>query len=180
MFVKCRGDRKTTAKFLRIQIIFLGASVYVMSFTSYGFIHKKLPGDHNLRGTDLERSLAVYQWLVEARCSTRGTVGLAEMLGILAAGCGLRPRALALERMWIHSRFGTVGDTSSHPGPSRLARHSAHDFMIFCAFCIVSRPPTILKRYWSQSQEGKHNRLHHFWHNIFRCCHRNCCRYRLP
>lgn len=76
-----------------------------------------------------------------------GPVGLAEMLGILAAGCGLRPRALALERMWIHSRFGTVGDTSSHPGPSRLARHSAHDFMIFCAFCIVSRPPTILKRY---------------------------------
>lgn len=76
MFVKCRGDRKTTAKFLRIQNqIDLGASVYVMSFTSYGFIHKKLPGDHNLRGTDLERSLAVYQWLVEARCSTRGTVG---------------------------------------------------------------------------------------------------------
>ena len=164
-----------------------GASVYVMSFTSYGFIHKKLPGDHNLRGTDLERSLAVYQWLVEARCSISGPlgpVGLAEMLGILAAGCGLRPRALALERMWIHSRFGTVGDTSSHPGPSRLARHSAHDFMIFCAFCIFLS--LVLLRYWKDIEawvkkvNGKHNRLHHFWHNIFRCCHRNCCRYWLP
>ena len=142
LFVNRHRDRTTNARFWRIQIIYLGSAVYAISFTSYRFIHwiahcrrthrfNAGPGYRpTIGGTDLERSLAVYQWLVEARCYAATPCSWPWIL----AGCWLRPRALALERMWIHSRFGTVGDTSSHPGPSRLDQHS--DFMMFCAFCL--------------------------------------------
>lgn len=59
-----------------------------------------------------------------------------------------------------------------------------HDILCFL-YLFVPCPPTILKRYWSLSQESvkKVNiTVHHFlaYSNIFRCYHRNCCRYWLP
>ena len=157
MFVNRHRDRRTTAKFWRIQISYFGGHcicnvIYFILHTLNCLrrrIHLKwisnsdfppwrflLPEKQQLRGTDLERSLAVYQWLVEVLVSPGPPVTpMLDPGRLLVAPRGSCDwKAVDPQQVW---------DSWWYQFPSRTVTSStaliiSWYFVCFCLFCLLS------------------------------------------